>query len=362
MIPLSDAARGVLERSHVRRVRVESWRGGELLAADVPVDAGTEEVDRTLRVPERVTLAVPRRWRGEDWSPGVDPLHPLAANGQRLRVELGIGVAGGDVEWIQRGWFLVHESDPNGDQVDVTAVGLLQLVEEARLVAPFQPTGTMLATLRSLVEPALTVVLDPALPDQPVPAGATYDDDRLAAVVELLDAWAADAHVTEDGYLAVYPAVLADLTPTPAMGLRSTGVGTVIRAGGASRRDGAVNVEVVRGTAADGSQVQGVAYDSQGAQGYPGPFNPLPVPEFWESPLITSPVQAYAAALTRLARRRRSTAREVAVTMVPHPGLQSGDVVDVQAPGLDGTYTVEHLSLPYTAAGGAQTLRVRGLT
>lgn len=356
---MTDAARAVLERSHVRHVRVESWRGDQLLAAEVPVDAGAEEVDRSLRVPERVTLTVPRRWRGEDWAPGSDPLHPLAANGQRLRVELGVGVAGTEVEWIQRGWFLVHEADPNGDQVDVTAVGLLQLIDEARLVSPYQPTGTMLSTLRGLVEPALTVMVDAALVDRPIPAGATYDDDRLGAVAEVLDAWGADGHVTEDGYLYVHPAAVTDRTP--AMALTSDDIGTMISADGASRREGAVNVEVVRGTAADGAQVQGVAYESQGAQGYPGPFNPLPVPEFWESPLITSSVQAYAAAVTRLARRRRSTSTEAAVTMVPHPALQAGDVVDLVDPGLAGTYTVEHLTLPYVAGGGAQTLRVRSL-
>jgi hypothetical protein len=108
MISLSAAALSVLTGSYRYRCSVSSWLDGELLAADVPVDAATEEADWTIRVPERVTLTVPRRKNGETWAPN-DERHPLYAGGQQLDVKLGIGLARGATEWFTRGRFLIEE-------------------------------------------------------------------------------------------------------------------------------------------------------------------------------------------------------------------------------------------------------------
>ncbi|MDG4799056.1 DUF5047 domain-containing protein [Micromonospora sp. WMMD980] len=359
MIPLSGEAESVLTRSYGLRLAVESWLGDQLLADSVPVDVAAEETDRGLRVPERVTLVVPRRDRGVTWSPTSDD-HPLAANGQRLRVQLGVELAGGVVEWFQRGWFLVQDAQADDDRVSVTAVGLLALIDEARLVSPFQPSGTLASTLRGLIEPALTVVIDSALTDRSVPAGINYDDDRLGAVTELLDAWGADAAVTSDGYLSVFP---MGPSLTPVLTLTDQAGGTVVEATGGSTRDGAYNVVVARGTASDGAQVQGVAYDTAGPKRFGGPFNPLAVPYYYESPLLTTVAQASTAAQTVLARMRRATARQFDIECVPHPGLQVGDTVSVTAGDYSGLLcTVESLTLPYTAGGGPQRLTVRSLT
>lgn len=358
MITLSDAALSVLTRSYKTHLMVESWLGSELLSDAVPVDSASEETDRGLTVPERVTLTVPRRYRGESWSP-VAADHPLAAKGQRLRVQLGIELSAGEIEWFQRGWFLIQSSETDGDDVSVEAVGLLALVEEAGLISPYQPTGSLVTTIRGLVEPALTVVIDPALLDRSVPSGINYDEDRLGAVLELLDAWPADAYVHEDGYLSVVP--VAQST-TPVMYLTDGQGGTVIEASGSSSREGAASVVVARGTAADGGQVQGVAYDYSSPTRLNGPFNPLPVPFVFESPLLTTVGQCTAAAGTILARRLREKSQEFTVEMVPHPALQAGDVVDISAEDRPNTLcSIETLGLPWTG-DGSQTLTVRSLS
>lgn len=360
MITLTDVAQSVLTRSYRYHVRVESWLGEELLAEDVPVAVASEEGDRSLNVPERVTLTVPRNDRGMSWSP-VEADHPLAANGQRLRVQLGVGVGRGQIEWFSRGWFVILDSDASGDDVSVTAVGLLQLIHEARLVSPYQPTGTLVSTLRGLIEPALTVEVDASLTDRSVPTGINYDEDRLGAVYELLDAWPADASVTAEGYLFVQAP--ATSTATPVLALTNGAGGTVIQATGSSTREGGYNAAVARGTASDGGQVQGVAYDlGSGPKRYDGPFNPLPVPYYFSSPLLTTVAQAQAAANTVLARIRRQTALRFDVEMVPHPGLQLGDVVTATTgEHTDLLCTVERLRLPWTAGGGAQTLTLRSV-
>ncbi|MBQ1039285.1 DUF5047 domain-containing protein [Micromonospora sp. C81] len=360
MIHLSDTAQSVLTRSHKRRVMVESWRGGKLLAASVPVDTATEEVDRSRRVPQRLTLTVPRRVQGVSWAPTTDT-HPLAANGQWLRVQLGIEVGNGITEWFQRGWFVIHSSNADGDTVTVEAVGLLHLIDEARFVTPFQPTGTFSTTLRQLLEPAMTVIIDGALNDRAVPASMNWEEDRLGAVGELLDAWPAASRVTEHGFLHVYPAT----TPTTAdLNLSDTGPdATIIRSTGGSTRENVFNTVVARGTNSDGAQVQGVAYDTTGPKAIGGPFNPLPVPFYFPSPLLTTIDQVNQAAQTVLDRKRQEAGREFQVEMVPHPGLQDGDTVSITTDEVSGLLcTVQALTLPYTADGGSQLLTVRSLT
>lgn len=359
MITLSAAAQSVVTRSHKRFLAVESWLGGQLLAADIPVDAATEETDRSLRVPERVSFAIPRADRGVAWSPIRDE-HPLAANGQTLRVKIGVGLDLNTVEWFQRGVFLIQDSVAEEDTVTVNTVGLLTYIDEARLVSPFQPTGTLVSTLRALIEPALTVVVDAALVDRSVPAAINFDEDRLGAVMELLDAWPADAYVDPAGFLQVTGSVQSG---TPVLALTDGAGGTVITASGSSTREGAANVVVARGTASDGGQIQAVAYDTTGGpKSYASAFNALPVPRFFASPLLTTLAQCDAAAATMLTRLRRATGREFAVSMVPHPGMQVGDVVTIDTADYRGLVcTVEALTLPYLADGGPMTITVRAV-
>jgi hypothetical protein len=355
MIEVSDVARAMLTGSFVYDVRVDSWLGDELLAEDIPVDAGSEDSDRSLNVPERVVITVPRVADGFNWSPTSDT-HPLAAAGQVLKVSLGIGVGSSTLEWFQRGEFLITESEET-DQgtVEVTCAGLLTLIQEANFVAPFQPTGTIVSTLRALVEPAVTVDVDSAPTDRSVPVSAVnWDSDRLGSLYELLDAWPAVALMNEQGYLEVLP----DTVPVTGDAVRhftdqpgTTDVlPTVVSAVGASTRDGGFNIVVASGYAADGSEVRGIAYVSGGPWDYgDGPANPLPVPFGYSSPLMTSNAQCDAAAQTVLRRKmRQAVQRRFTVTCSPDPTLQLGDPVLLTNDEVTALLcTVEALTLPY---------------
>ena len=356
MLDMSTTALSVVQRSHTMQIRAESWRDGELLSDDVPVADGGEERDQSLTVPERITLTVPRRDRGTDWSP-IGPDHPLAAYGQQLRISYGVDVGGG-FEWINRGWFLITEATTDGDTVSVQAEGLLTLIQEAKFAAPFQPSGTLQSTVQALVEPALTVEVDSALVDRSVPVGMQWDDDRIGALSEVLDAWPAVPRVTEDGVLRIEPLAT---TGTPVLSLTDGAGGTVVRWLASSNRSGAATVVVARGEGAAGTQIQGVAYDTDTASPlrYGGPFSPLPVPYFFTSPLLATVAQCRAAAATTLVRLRRSASRQLTVTMVPHPGLMTGDVVSLTGAGLtDAPCMIDTLSLPYSPGEMRLTVRV----
>ncbi|WND33945.1 DUF5047 domain-containing protein [Streptomyces sp. BB1-1-1] len=357
MLDLSAEALAIIRRSFVMDVRVSSWRGGELLADDVPISAGSEARDRSLAVPERVTLTVPRRDRGTDWDPGGDPDHPLAAFGQQLHIAYGVDIGSG-MEWIDRGWFLITDARADGDDINVTAQGLLALIEEAKFVAPYQPAAgdTLVSTVRGLVEPALTVVFDTTLVDRDVPLAMQWDQDRLGALNEVLDAWPADSRVHEDGYLLIEPMVDVG---TPVLALTDGQGGTVMRWAGASSRDGAFNVVVAQGEDGEGTQLRGTVYDQSSPYQVGGPFSPLPVPYSFQSPLLKTIEQCRRAAQTRLTLLRRTADRRLEVTMVPHPGLQVGDTVALTNDTLTGALgTLETLSLPYTPGQMTATVRV----
>ena len=161
--------------------------------------------------------------------------------------------------------------------------------------------------------------------------------------------------MTPDGYLSVGPVAAGEVALTLTDGVD----GTVVRTSGSTSRDGAATLVVARGQAADGGQLQAVAYASTGPHAYGGPFNPLPVPHVFASPLLTSLAECQAAAETILARITRASGQEWQVEAVPHPALQAGDTVRLVVGDLDVTGTVETMDLPLTAAGGPMSLTVR---
>ena len=117
---------------------------------------------------------------------------------------------------------------------------------------------------------------------------------------------------------------------------------------------------VARGTdETTGQQYQGVAYDTDSVSPtrYMGSFSPYPVPLFFQSPLLTSDAQCRAAAATLLAKRKRESARFLTQDMSPAPFLELGDIVRTYDDRVGNvSATIETLSLPLVAGGGAMSL------
>jgi hypothetical protein len=339
----------------IESCRVESWRGGKLLASSVPVVSGTLTGDRSLTVPEQVTLTVPVEVDGVRWDP-LEEDDPLACYGQQLRIAVGL-VVRRKLYWMPRAPVVITGTQRDGDTITVTASSLLHLVSEARLVTPLQPKAgdTLKKLARRLVEPGLPVRFDDALVDRAVPTSSLqWDDDRIGALYELAGAWPAELSVHRDGYLLFSPPVTYDLDDWEA-DVRED----VVRVTAAQTRDGGVNCVVARGTAADGTQVQGVAYDtvSTSPTRYMGPFSPYPVPQFFDSPLLTTTAQCQAAARTIMAKRRRAVARSVTQDMKPWPGHELGDLVLARDDRVgDLVVSIEAMTMPLTAGDGAMSL------
>jgi hypothetical protein len=374
MITVSDTARALIDSGrYVYHVRASSWLNGVLLADNVPIASGGEDGDRSLNVMERVTLTVPRRAHGVDWTP-VDEYSPLAARDQTLKIQLGIGQGVNEPEWFQRGEFLITETIPDGDTLSVTCASLLTLTDEAKFSTPFQPasTATLGSTLRKLVEPDVLVDLSAAPQDRPISlTWINWDTDRLAAMWALLDAWPADAIMTEQGVLKVF-----GTTPpsTPVRTFTDEAGGTVVTAAPTSRRSDPTTLLIVTGYASNGSEIR----RAQLVRPPTPPSRPQTAREILleeirrrtgvkakpvkvDTSLITEAAVAAAVARYMASRvARRWHVKRLLIECPPDPTLQLADCVGVWADGVWTVGTVEAIDLPYTP--GAMRLEVASLT
>lgn len=369
MITVSTLAASMIEnRSYRLSCRATITLGGTVLLDNLPITGGSEEFDNSLSVPERVTVTVPRELDGRDLIPTAAD-SPLAPFGQRLHIKLGVGVAGAATEWIDRGEFLIWQVQlSSATEIQVTAVGLLALIDEARLAAPWNPRGTYATCLRTLLEPAVSVSVSTAAAalDASAPSGLAEDEDRIGAAYRVLDAWRTRMQQQPAGHVLVVPA--DEYTDGPDLVLLNQDDGSrvaqIIEVGGALTRDGLYNTVVVRGQASDGNAIYGVAQDVSdgGPTSRTGYFNPLPVPFFAYNPLITAQVSAQAAAVTMLQNRAALQPARLQLDCVPDPRVVGNDQCTYVA-SADGTVSltviVDQLRLPYTADSGPMVVTVR---
>lgn len=362
MLTMSTTAAAVVNRSWNMHVKVSSKLGSTVLTSAIPVSSGTETVDTSLSVPERVVFTVPRRDRGTVWEPLRDREHPLAPWGQRVLVDIGIGVgvgngnADGDgIEWVRRGQYLIFSTttDTASDTVTVEAVGLLRLIEEAKLLQPISSRDYHRETLLALLGGALPVTIDSGLADKRI-STQSWDGDRLAAVMSVLDSWAADAVVTPAGRLLV---ASAGDSRSSVHTLSSLDDGNTLGYSVGVSREDAVSMSLARGDYG----VYGMAYDmdAESPTYYRGNFNPLPVPDIYDSTLLTSSPMCEETASTRLARRKKARPTMTA-EIIPHPGLEARDCVLASSETFTNVRCViDALTFPLVPDGGPEQVTLR---
>jgi hypothetical protein len=362
MIELSDEAMDALTRSHKRYMRVDSYYDGKLLKTSIPFMSAIEEEDSYAPVQQRVEFRIPRIVNGYNWTP-TDTYHPLAANGQILRVVLGVGQGENEPDWFQRGKFRIINTTTEGDDIVVEAVSLTWAITIADFNAPYQPSGTFASTVRDLISSdqgqEVPLHIDDALDDRNIPAALDFGTSRIGALIDTLKAWPAEMAMHHHGYLWIRPLLE---NRTPVLNLVHGYRGTIIGSSGTSTSDNAWNCIVVRGKTPDGQAVQAVAYnlDANHPRQYGGPFSRLPIPLTFENDAITSTTQARRSAQAILAREKKHTAIAYDIEMIPHPALQIGDVLRITTDqGRNELVEITELKLPYLHSDGTQSLVVR---
>jgi hypothetical protein len=355
----------VVAYSHRIRLDLDSWLADELIAESIPLSTGALDEAGDQAIPERLTLTVPGVDNaGTSWLP-ADHLSPLSQHGQRLYVTHNVLRGDNSSLVVGLGWYVIQDWQERAGNVEVEAVGLLQLLADDGLVTSTSPPAgsTFASELVRLVDQLLPVDIDTALTDRAIPLTMAWQDDRLQAVQQLLAAWPARMYVDESGVLVVTkPYATTDAAELTLYQL----AGTVISQSRSGNRDGLPSLIIARGeNAGDDNRAPVV--------GYAGDYNPASptfIPrygiktEVLASPLLTTVDQCTAAANTRLARSQQS--RVIPVSTYPDARIRPGVRIDLQyqhrsprGEVIDAELVrcrVLSSSLQLTAAGGAQAL------
>lgn len=344
-------------------VSVSSWLGATLLAQDVPLLSGRLTADSSQQVPERLTFSVPRFTTiagvATDWLPGSRTDHPLARFGQQLSVAVTVASAGaGTGAQTRLGRYAIQEwSEGDDGTISVDAAGILQLVADDRLTSPTSPRAgaTLVSELTRLLPAWLSCIVDSALVDRACPSAMDWNEDRLAALYDIADAWPARLRASADGTLTML-APLAN-TPTPVVSLTDGVDGVVVAAPRADTREGIYNRVVSRAESSDPAAVpvQAVVDATSGPMSTSGPYGI--VTRFFSSPLISTEAQARTAG-TRILLRSMLSSRTLPVELIPDPRIDLDDAISVTRDGVTHVGYVTAYDLPLTALDGSMRVDV----
>lgn len=346
--------------------QMASWKNGTLLADDIPIVGGRITWSRSQRVPEILTVEVPRFDGGTDYHPGHDPDHPLARFGQQLAVKVTVRSQLASMDYETRlGMFAIQDSKDAGDTIRVTAKGVLQPVDDARLIVPLAPRvgGTLKSEFRRLLPPGVIAGFDAELVDRPCPRSFEWAEDRLGALYDIANAWPARILADGIGQLLVLPP-LADVA-TPITTLRDGEGGTLVGKTMSDTREGAYNVVVARSSAIDDPQQAPIQAVSSTTSGPMAVDVYGEVPTFYSSPLIGSVAQAQKAA-DKLRASALRPSRTIPVEIVPDPRLELDDPVAVLSDYLPSTQLwqfqergyIVGIDMPLTADGNPMRVDV----
>lgn len=180
-------------------VEVSAIRGRRVLATSIPVRAVKLEVTTSRTVPGQVTFEAPR-----DWAPTHDD-SPLGNFGQRVQVVALIDHHG-SVGRVELGWFQINDWKEGAEAVSVTALDLMQTLEEDPFAWGSSPAAG--ATLRSEAQRlagSLPVILDDGVPDSPISSLTQWGTSRTEAIRDLCAAQSVAYRVGADAALHIHP-------------------------------------------------------------------------------------------------------------------------------------------------------------
>lgn len=335
--------------------RVSSWLGPSLLADSVPVLSGRVTSTVTSSVPDGVSLRVPRfvvsDGRTADLLPTM-PDGPLARYGQQLDVSLECD------GWLTRtGRFLITDWDYDEETITVKGAGLLQLPADDRLTEPTAPRtgGSFASEFSRMLSSGLTAQFEPGLVNRDIPQTMEWDEDRLANLYEIADAWPAVVRMDPFGGVQVQKPPVAE--GVPAVTLTDGVGGTVVRVPRKDTRSGSYNV-VVATSSADGVEARGVAAMTSGPMAVAQYGS---VPKFFSSKLLLTDEQCRDAAVAMLPAALRASS-VLAVQMAPDPRLELDDFVAVVRDGHTDYGLIVGLDIPLTVGDGEMRVDVGVVT
>lgn len=356
---MSERAHSALHGSRPgERLIGHVWYDGEVVAPNIDLADWTiaEDGSRQVRTQVSLTVADPH---GSLAPWGVDD--PLGVAGSRVQLVYALS----DTETVDMGWYRIAESKPaedwvlktagsrsvwisGGATIPVEADDLTSIAVADRLLAPQSPgaRSTVLSEVRRLLTGIVPVTVAPGVTDRAVSTSMVFERERMDAVEDLLTSISATHRMTGDGQLEVYPA-----TPgAPVWEVAGGDEGVLISVRRTQSASRLYNGAVSEGATPEGRQLIGRAFETTGPLRWDGPHGHRPI--FHSAVgILTTQTQVTASARTLLTNRLRGRTVDLAVTCLPHPGLQSGDVVTVASPTITGA------EIPLTGVVRSTSLR-----
>lgn len=335
MWPVSSSWDSAVRNSQVIELRVDAYRGGVLVASDLPVepDSGTITVDGTSDVRRSVELTIA--------DPALVPTTAtsvLTPHGTELRISRGFRYPNGQTELIPVGVFRIDKpSTPLLGAVRVTGVDYCRLIAEDAFLNPAQSivTNTVVAEIQRLISLTQPGAAFSVLTTDTTTTALTnweQDSSRWDAIKELATSIGVDVAPNAAGTWVIRK--LPEVTDTPVWTVAIGESGVLIGGDEEWDRERTFNGWTARSEPGDGSApVQAFVYDSDASSPtyWGGEFGHRP--KVFSSPLLATTGQCTTVATTLL-RRSIAAARTVRVQCVPNPALDYGDVVSVILPGL----------------------------
>lgn len=380
MRPVSDQWATTVRTSHPVTSNVEAWLNGAP-GRTVPITGGQITYDLSAREQRRVTMTVPLYGPdGFRWDPGADPTHPLATNGQRLKISVGVLHPDRTPELMNQGFYLISSVTTNEEDGLITVQGsdLMQLMTESKIflasdsVYPL-PTDTHLTAIDKLMWPALhspslndVKILPTAFDTLPIfTIGGTVSirdgADRMEHIDRITASWPARSYVDDEGRLH-FALPIEEAKPVPDVRITADRTTSTLTGHGHTQdRRRPYNAVKVLGQSSTDGQILGQAraFKQTGPLSVRGPYGW--VTRWYQSDMISSNAHAAQVAATLL-REGLLLGRTEQVTCVPDPAIELGDTVAVTTTAT-GTFTglCTSITLPLTSSGGAMTLDVTNM-
>lgn len=229
-----------------------------------------------------------------------------------------------------------------GSSVSVNASDLTEALESDRFLAPEQPFGvapTVRTELNRLIGSTIpTIYTD--FQDGEIPKDVVWEENRLEAIMDLLDVVQASFRMTGNGEMEIYRK-----NTTPVFECAGGDNGIAINVFRSMSLDDFYNIGVVTSSVTVPQEVDGTLQDvevpiygfyeiTSGPLRAGGPFGRRVIKA--HNPLMTTQSRAEAAARTMVVERLAAQKVELQVNCLPNPALQIGDYVTVVNPVVDG--------------------------
>lgn len=278
----------------------------------------------------------------------------LAPYGNEAFVRRGIDL-GTEILWVPLGYFRLNDAEQNeqsGAPIRLSGQDRMAGIIDARLIDPIQfaagrTVGSVVAELVTAVYPDAVIAYDDDSDQAQLGRQLIVEESRYKALHDIAQALGKIIFWDGEGILRIIDA------PNPsviAWEVKAGYRGVLVSAGRSVSREGMFNGIVATGEGGDTENpVRGVAVDV-------GPNSPTRwggrfgrVPMFYNSPLLTTNLQAAKAARSLL-RRHIGMPYQVDFGAVPNPALRPRDVVRVvHKDGSREKHIVESCTIPLSA-------------